>query len=402
VTKRAWHEKLTAEAIIGTEDVAPGPPEILFRSDHLEVRRILAGDGRNQVVTFESYHDDIGFERCGFGEKFFERVGLTGVHVLTAGNDWYQYPEMDAALACIRDAVAGADRVLAYGSSMGGYAAVRFADAILATHVLSLSPQYSIDPAIVRADRRWWWDQKRIAFLSAHNGTVECAADIIVAYDPTLALDRLHAELIGRDVPARLLRLPYGGHPVTTTLNELGLLQPMALAFCDQSIDPAAVEEDFARLRDRSAVWLSEYAVRAFSGNPHRAHELAARAIEISPGSAAMQHQFGMRLHDLGRYEEAIAAHRSAVAIQRHPIFMLSLSRSLYFAGEYADALMWVEEALELRSYDDFYYHSAARVRLANGDRVGAWRYARTAFRLAKRPRTFWDLIYYGMHAVFG
>jgi tetratricopeptide (TPR) repeat protein len=395
-------DELTAETIITAEDVGPRSPEILYRSDHLEVRRIAAGDGRHQAVTFESYHDDTGFDRIGFGETFFERAGLTAIHVLTVGNDWYQYPEIEEALAAIRKSVSGAERVLAYGSSMGGYAAVRFADAIGATHVLSLSPQYSIDPKRVAADRRWWWDQKRIAFMAAHNGPITCSADIVVAYDPTIRLDDLHGQMIGRDVPTRFLKLTYAGHPVTTMLNELSVLRPLALAFANEDLDLAEVEIEIAERREQSAVWLTEYGARALTHDGLYALDLAERAVGLAPASAAMQHQHGMRLHDLGRYEEAIAAHRRAVATERHPIFMLSLSRSLFFSGQYAEALSWVETAQQMRPFDDFYFHSAARIRLATGDRRGAWRDAWRAVQLAKRPRNLFWLAYYAVHRVFG
>ncbi|PZU08641.1 hypothetical protein [Sphingomonas sp.] len=377
-------------------------PEILFRSDHVEVRRIAVGDGRHQVVTFESYHDEPGFGRIGFGETFFTREGFTGIHVLSSGNDWYQYPEIGEVLAVIRAAVNGAERVLAYGSSMGGYAALRFADAIGATDVLSLSPQYSIDPRVVKADRRWWWDQRRITFLPEHNGALACRANIVIAFDPTIALDALHAERIGRDVKVTMLRLDHAGHPVTTVLAELHLLQKMALSFLAGAADPAAIRAEFEARREESSMWLVEYGSRLPGGDRLKARDIAARAVDMSPGNAAIKHQYGMRLHDLGQYDEAVAAHEEAVAISPHPIFVLSLSRALFFAGRHAEALEQVLRAQRERPYDDFYFHSSARIRLAMGDRIGAWRDAREAFRLAKRPRTYWDLARYGFHRAFG
>jgi hypothetical protein len=390
---------LTAEIILAADDANSGQPEILFRSDHIEVRRIAAGDGRHQVVTFESYHDDAGFDRAGFGESFFARAGFTGIHVLSAGNDWYQYPEMDEVLDVIRLAVAGADRVLTYGSSMGGYAAVRFADAIGATDVLSLSPQYSIDPRRVRADRRWWWAQNSIRFLPHHNGSLSCRARVVVVFDPTIKLDRLHAALIGRDVRAEMLRLDHAGHPVTTVLSELGLLQAMALAFVSGSADLPAIEAAFSARRQESAMWLVESAAHLPKSERLRARDITAQAVKMAPGNATLHHHHAMRLHELGLYDEAVLAHERAVDISPHPIFVLSLSRSLFFAGRHAEALVWVEQAQRERPFDDFYFHSSARVRLAMGDRSGALRDAQEAFRLAKRPRNIWWLAYYTLRA---
>jgi hypothetical protein len=387
---------LTAEIIIAADDASSGLPEILFRSDHIEVRRIGVGDGRHQVVTFESYHDDPGFDRTGFGEGFFARAGFTAIHVLSVGNDWYQYPEMDDVLDVIRTAVSGADRVLTYGSSMGGYAAVRFADAVGATHVLSLSPQYSIDPRVVAADKRWWWDQKRIDFLPVFNGTIGCRSDVVIAYDPTLKLDKLHADLIGRDIPARLLPFPYGGHPVTTVLGELGLLQTMAINSLAGVLELAAIQGEFEARREEASMWLAEYSSRLPEGDKARACELSARAAAMAPGNATIQHQYGMRLHDLGQYEQAIVAHGMAVAISPHPIFVLSLSRSLFFAGRFEEAAVNAERALAERAFDSEYYRWAARARRAVGNAAGAYHHALSAFRLSRTPRNFLSVLRYG------
>lgn len=393
-------DELTAEAISEADEASSGLPEILFRSDHIEIRRIRAGDGRHQVVTFESYHDDPGFDRTGFGEGFFARSGLSAIHILTVGNDWYQYPEIEDALAVIRAAVAVADRVLAYGSSMGGYAAIRFADAIGATHVLSLSPQYTIDPRIMRGDRRWWWDQERVAFLPAYNGPIACSAEITLAYDPTIKLDERHAALIRRDVPVRELPLDHAGHPVTTVMSELGLLQSMALTYASGPIDLAAIQAEFAARRDQSPMWLAEHAARLPGGSKQQACDLSARAVALSPGNATIQHRHAMRLHDLGRYDEAILAHEAAVALSPHPIFVLALSRSLLRAGRHTDAMEQAELALANRPFDSEYFRWAAYARNAAGDATAASEHARSAFRVARTPRNLWALILYRFKAL--
>lgn len=120
--------------------------EILYRSQALEVRRVAAGDGRHQVVTFDSYHEPRGFDRPGFGESFFRSERITAIHVMSHGNDWFQYSEIGDVIAIVREACSGVERLLAYGSSMGGYAALRLGGLIGAQAALALSPQYSLDP----------------------------------------------------------------------------------------------------------------------------------------------------------------------------------------------------------------------------------------------------------------
>jgi hypothetical protein len=104
--------------------------QTLYRSRDLLVRRVAAADMRRQVVTFDHYHGEDHFDRLAFGEAYLAANGIGAVHVLSRGNDWFHHADMDRALAAVHEAVAGAERVLAYGSSMGGYGAIRFADAI--------------------------------------------------------------------------------------------------------------------------------------------------------------------------------------------------------------------------------------------------------------------------------
>ena len=72
-----------------------------------------------------------------------------------------------------RAAVPEGARVMTYGSSMGGYAALRFARALRADAILALSPQYSIDPAVVPWEDRWRQDGARIAWLPALAGPLD-------------------------------------------------------------------------------------------------------------------------------------------------------------------------------------------------------------------------------------
>ena len=113
----------------------------IYRSNNILVRSAVINDRDPVVVTFEHYDIGKGFDRFGFGEQFLLSQGISAVHVLGSGNDWYQYDDIFDALGAVRAVTADARRTITYGSSMGGYAAVRLADASGADAVLALSPQ---------------------------------------------------------------------------------------------------------------------------------------------------------------------------------------------------------------------------------------------------------------------
>jgi len=384
--------ELTAEPILDAPPPSAEAPEILFRSDALEVRRVVAGDGAAQVVTFESYHDDPGFARSGFGQSFFAREGLTAIHVLSAGNDWYQHAEMDEALACIRAATQGAARLLAYGSSMGGYAAIRFADAIGATHALALSPQYTIDRRRFPKERRWYNDQRRIAFRADYNGAIACRADVVVAYDPMMPMDAAHIDRIAADVPVRRLRLPHAGHPVAPFLNEVDLLQPLALDMARGSVDLATLEALAAARTGGSVTWLIERSARLPGDRGEAGLRLAEKAMELAPGNPTVLYQYGLRLHEAGDYGAAVEMHRRAVEIMPHPGFLIALSKALFFGGEPAEALAIAQEVVRKAPYAHVYTRWRGRIRSALGDHEGAANDYAAVFRMKPSLRALFGI----------
>lgn len=353
---------------------------------------MVAGDGVAQVVTFESYHDDPGFGRSGFGESFFAREGLTAIHVLSAGNDWYQHAEMDEALARIRDAVRGAERILTYGSSMGGYAAIRFADAIGATHALALSPQYTIDRRRFPKERRWYTDQRRIAFRADYNGPIACRADVVVAYDPLLPMDAAHVAKIAADVPIRELRLPHAGHPVAPFLNEVELLQPLALDMARGSVDVTALEAAAAARTSGSVTWLIERSARLPRDHGGAGLRLAEQALELAPGNPTVLYQYGLRLHEKGDYVAAAEMHRRAVDLMPHPGFLIALSKALFFSGQHDEALDVAQDVVRKAPYAHVYTRWRGRVRSAMGDHEGAARDYAAVFRMKPSLRAVFGI----------
>ena len=336
------------------------------------MRRVAAGDGRQQAVTFESYHDDVGFERLGFGEGFLAAQSITAIHVLCRRNDWFQYAEMPKVLALIREATSSAERVLAYGSSMGGYAAVRFAAAIGAQSALALSPQFSIDPRKARFERRWPYDQRRIRFRPELDGRVAAAPQLVVAFDPTLASDRRHAQRIASATPTILLPISYAGHPCGPMMAELGLLRPLVRDLLDGHFDAAALLRDVHRQRARSAAWLGELAARLPTNRIDYALRLAEAAAARAPDSAPILFQLATRHQTAGEPQHAAALLRKVVSLHPHPIFHWQLARALSATGDIPGARAAIDSALADAPHVAAYHRTAADIEIAAGDRAGA------------------------------
>jgi tetratricopeptide (TPR) repeat protein len=368
--------------------------EILYRSDKVEVRRVTGDDAKRQVVTFDSYHDDPGFDRPGFGQAYFAHYGISALHILTDDNDWFQYAEMDRVCAAVREGLAGAERVLSYGSSMGGYGAIRFADAIGAHTVLALSPQYSVDRRKARFERRWMQEQNRIRFLPAIDGPIRCRARIVVAYDPELSQDRRHVELINADLATEGLLLPYAGHPAGAFLADIGLLKPMVEQALGGTLDLAAIARDAERRREQSPSWLGDRSGQIPPGP--EAIALAERSVALAPGSPPAHDRLARRLAESGRFDEAIAAHQRAIALDETPAmhgYRWNFSKTLFAAGDPAGALAIVRELQQVAPQVAGYHRWAASLGLELGDKVGALIDLETAARAAPKNKGYrWSI----------
>ncbi|UAK25352.1 tetratricopeptide repeat protein [Sphingomonas nostoxanthinifaciens] len=356
------------------------------------MRRVAAPDAPARVVTFDSHHDDPGTDRLGFGEAFFASEGIGAIHVLTAANDWFQCPDTPAALAAVR-AAANAP-LLAYGSSMGGYGAVRFAAAAGADRVLALSPQYSIDRRKVDFETRWKEEARRIRFRPELDGPIAGVVPSVVAYDPLLDEDRCHVDRIAGDVAIERLRVPHGGHNSAAFLSDLGLLKPLVHAMLDGNLDLPAVAGEAHRRRKESPTWLGELAGRQPAHRLGTAIGLAERAAKLGPDSPVALNQLALRLREAGELDRAITIHRTVVAMAPLPAYLWGLSKTLAAAGQTGEALAAAAEIQRQAASVAGYHRWAAELRMQLHDRAGAIADLRRAVEALPSHRGYrWTLV---------
>lgn len=318
----------------------------LFRSENLVVRRVPAQDQSRWVVTFDNYSIGHGFDREGFGEAFLKQYGVSAIHVMGQREDWYQYPDMEAALAAVRAATAGATRVMTYGSSMGGYAAIRFADRAGAHAALAISPQYSIDPAKAPFEKRWPADGRRIQWRAELDGPITSAIRPVVVYDPA-SDDRLHRDLIVRDIDIDEIALPYSGHPAATYMLEVGLLVSLVFGVLEGTADVRTFQREGRQRRRGSTAYLCHLAERQPASRQATAIALARRAVEQNPDSAIAGVTLARLLTAAGRHEEALDLHRRNIELtSRYFIYLVAYADALAAAKDPAGALAVAREVM--------------------------------------------------------
>jgi hypothetical protein len=248
---------------MSTRETAPADGRLhdgeLFRSADLVVRQVGGFSRDVLVVTFDSLTDahdpHTGYgdlDRWGFGEYFLRDRGVDAIHVIGRDNNWYQYPEMPEAIAAIATVARGYQRVISYGSSMGGYAAIRYGGAAGAATALALSPQFSLDPVVVPFEHRWNSLARQIDFTLERGWTPAFVATAFILYDPR-TLDRRHMALFAKRTHVVPVPMPNSGHSIARFLADNGLLQPTVLDVAHGAFNaPALRRAARAALRGQS------------------------------------------------------------------------------------------------------------------------------------------------------
>jgi hypothetical protein len=235
--------------------------------------------GDTLVVTFDNL--DIAMtkreDRRPWGFGFIEKQGWSMLGVMANGWTWYRDPWVYAQFDDLAASgfFAGFRRVVFYGASMGGYAAAAFVPACPGADVVAISPQSTLDKAVVPWETRYktaWGADYSGKYGDA--GQVSAAAGrVTILYDPYEPLDAGHvARFTAPNVT--LLRTPLLGHRLGSSLHQMGILQQITLG----ALNGTLTEAEFYRvLRARKS--FSRYQRELFKRALDRGHPELARKL---------------------------------------------------------------------------------------------------------------------------
>lgn len=317
--------------------------EEIFRSENLLARARCGFSDRFCVVTFDSYTDDRTLERQGFGETYFASIGVDAIHVLQRNNRWYAHPEMTELCRAVHSRVQGYGRVITYGSSMGGYAAIRFGAVVGAQEALALSPQFSINPAVARFEKRWV-EAELVDFSAERQSSDRFVARSTIAYDPR-NLDARHVELYRDRTEVVPVAFPYAGHPCSGFLQQVQMLKPLVEEVLFERLDPPTFTAEAHRRRRQSPDYFMTIA--RHNRSLRRREQLAARAVALSQHHPDVVAKHAWWLAEAGDLATARATlEAAALAPDRTPAVLLYLSKIAELQGDKAAAITVMDTLL--------------------------------------------------------
>jgi hypothetical protein len=148
------------------------------------------------VVTFAHMDFDPTSGRF-WGQDAIKKGGFAGLGLVCRSNCWYPTSDMLRLKEFVRNCSLPYQRVVFYGFSMGGYAALKFSSMLGSHSSIALSPQYSINPADV-----WHHDRRLLKhFRESLNSEMaitetDLGGHSYVYYDPYSVEDKWNCEMI--------------------------------------------------------------------------------------------------------------------------------------------------------------------------------------------------------------
>ena len=221
------------------------------------------------VVTFDNL--DIAMtkreDRRPWGFAFIEKQGWSMLGVMADGWTWYRDPWVWQQFDDLKASgfFKPFKRVVFYGASMGGYAACAFSAACPGADVVAISPQSTLDKAVVPWETRYHTAWSR-DFSGPYGDAAQAstaAGRVTLLYDPYEPLDSGHADRFAGPNVVKL-RTPLLGHRLGSSLHQMGILTPIILGALSGSL----TELEFYRI------------IRARKMFPRYQRELFKRALD--------------------------------------------------------------------------------------------------------------------------
>ena len=186
-----------------------------------------AQDSDTLVVTFNPIRK--GISEVGFGSGFVQWLGFTHVFVSEGADSLYQELEPQDLLAAVQPLMANHDRVFLYGSSLGGHAALYYANWLKARAV-AISPRLPAHPYF----HPWLTaGARRLARVPLRHRDLPEVADPslspVVLHDPWQEADEIYVDRFVRPAYPDAWFLPVrgAGHRVARVLAYQHRLKPI-------------------------------------------------------------------------------------------------------------------------------------------------------------------------------
>ncbi|MCX2561413.1 hypothetical protein OQ252_08410 [Acetobacter farinalis] len=193
-----------------------GFTEILYNGNDTVVH-FHAGAEDFVIITFMGLYHEEDAEDTYFLKPIAEKLNYTCIGITTKKQNWYVSSEMEEVISICRSMTEG-KKVITFGPSMGGYAAIKYSNRLNADYVLALAPKFSIyheDCSLPEHYTQYIKEYMKDMAIKPE----DTKGEIYICYDPSEEVDNFQAyETSRRCKSSVLIPVFYAGHIVIDSL----------------------------------------------------------------------------------------------------------------------------------------------------------------------------------------
>lgn len=209
--------------------------QIVFEDEHIRAI-FMPGSSSELIFSF----GDLITRAKGLSinaEKSLAKFEFNVLGIMPKQKSWFPKSSMWNMLQAIAELIAPFQQRIAYGGSMGGYAAIKYSNLLNVQRVVAMVPQYSIDPEDVEDARYNMFYQPELnEGMRIEVEDVSPEREYILVYDPYCTEDRAHYLKLEAVLPQHhVLHLPFTGHDAIAVLASSELLYDFLLHEYDES-----------------------------------------------------------------------------------------------------------------------------------------------------------------------
>lgn len=342
-------------------------------------------------IVFQPWASQPSLDRPGYGRAYFVSRGVPALYITPKQNDWYQSKDAIRVLVAAAEIAQKYERRISYGSSMGGYAALNFANDLDVQASISIMPQYSIDRTKVPFEDRWATEALRTDLFNDKIRLFEGERRYgAVLYDRLYAPDRKQVEIIENYIKRPAISLPMTGHSGPNS-------------FVLKNIIEAASEGNFKSLpsiaakshrldRKKGATYYLQLARLPRFLSPDERLKILQKASEIDSNNIKIDLERSRVLLLNGRTSEAIVEQRASLKKYPESADLNShLAQSLSREGNIDEAMSAVSRSLSLAPENAYYHHQMADLLNRSGFLERAIEFQTDAVRLEPLNKVYND-----------
>lgn len=246
--------------------------EIIANSDDYRITFHAAANKPSDtlVITFGGL--PAGLESDGFGTDFCLVHGYDTIYTSQRINTQYQGLSLEDFQAAVAPKAAEYEKVVCYGPSLGGYAALYYGGSVNA-RIIVAGPVLPAWPHLR--------NRKCADVVITHRALTDVPKTEhapVVVYDPMVVSDKNNIETLVQDAYPNMTKVevPFAGHPVLVSLAKARVLRPFILHFFE-----TGEVMDFERPAEGTAIWHRERARYFMKNEPEKAKEEFGKSLAI-------------------------------------------------------------------------------------------------------------------------